>query len=581
MKEGIEKSHKLALAKSYLAQGDSKRTAATKTGISLSTLTHWLASEGAAPSLMGKMGRKSSITMTLEEVNRLRYWRLTKDGSLPLAVRELIADPVCREETRATLEAILVKYEDRRQKCEFPPSLRRLAHITGEEMAQFRSKKRTQDYELVISRGLTFIDVDGEERPLLPNSLWESDDMSLNQPFRWVEPTTGKEFVGRQTLCTVDVYSHMWLAGQPIGRDRDAYRVEDIADHMESLISDKGLPYCWRLERGSWESNFIHGIDLGEGKRWGGVDELFHVIHTWKSRTKGTIEGGFRFVQAIMSHCSMDIGRVRGEYDFAARELRRAQHGQSDALARFWTIDDAANALAAAMEQDNASLKERRAHLSNSAGLMVRADDLYKSALIRPVRPQDKWRFCPVKKQATIRNGKVTIKDKYYTKPFEFVVNDGSWDGYLANGTPVLIAFHPGRPQEGCWVFNALPRGDVRNRQHKGFGELIVIAMQLVESPQFTLAGTYSDQQKEANAAMRREFRAIVPAGEHPGLKTSTARDQLGQSLHIKTGGRPETVPAPAPRPVSSPTPAEAPRRRRMINADALRDAAAKTLFGD
>lgn len=587
MKSGVEKSQKLALAKSYMAQGDAKRTAATKAGLSLSTLNKWLDDDGNGAQAPAQ-GRKAVIEMSVEEVNRLRYWRLTKDGSLPLAVRALVADPVCRPETRATLEGILTRYSDRRQRCEFPPSLRRLAHITPEEMAQFRSKKRVQDYELVISRGLTFIDVDGQECPLVPNSLWESDDMSLNQPFRWTEPTTGKEFVGRQTLCTIDVYSHLWLAGQPIGRDRDAYRVEDIADHMEMLVEEKGLPYCWRLERGSWESNFVHGIELENGRRWGGVDELFHVIHTWKSRAKGTIEGGFRFVQAIMSHQSMDIGRVRGEYDFAARELRRAQHGQADALERFWTIDEAANGLAAAMEQDNATLKNRRAHLVGSGGLLVRANDLYKPEIVRPLPASERWRFCPVKRIATIQKGKVVIRDKYYTKPFEFVVNDGSWNGLLENGTPVLIAFHPGRPHEGCHVFNFLPRGDVRNRQRWHFGALITVALPLVESPQFTLSGTFSEQQKTANAAMRREYRGIVPAGQHPGLKTSTARDNLGNMLHIQTGQsapRAETARGFAsnvqfPGVAAEPPAAAKPRRTRKLDAEALRAAAEEKLFG-
>lgn len=570
----VDQAHKLALAQAYIAGGDSVKFAALKVGVSHSTLKAWLEKSQMSPA-PERRGRPAAIVLTLDEVNRLRYWHLCRDLSLPLAVKSFMADPVCREETRVVLDKLFQKATDRRRPVAFPPSLRKLAHVTAEEIAHFRAKKEVQNYELVISRGLTFIDVDGRERPLLPNSLWESDDMSLNQPFRWTDARTGKEIVGRQTLCTIDVYSHLWLGAHPIGRDRDAYRAEDIAEHMEQLIAAKGLPYCWRLERGTWEGNFIHGIKLPDGRRWGGVDELFHVIHTWKSRGKGTIEGGFRYLQALLSHSSLDIGRNRGEYDFAARELRRAQDGQADALARFWTIEEAADALAAAMAEDNAALKERRAH----GPLMVRADDLYKPEIIRPIPQHERWRLCGVKKQATVRNGKIVIRDKHYPYPFEFVVNDGSFPGYLADGTPVLAAFHPGRPYEGCHVFNGLERSDPRNRDNRSFGELITVAMPMVEAPQFSLAGTYSDQQRISNAAVRSEFREIVPKGSHPALKTSTSRDHLGNMLHSQTGETPAAEPTRNVREYKlAPTrKKELPKRRRTL--EELRKAADNRLF--
>ena len=111
---------------------------------------------------------------------------------------------------------------------------------------------------------------DGDTRLLMaPNSIWESDDMSLNEPFRYRDLETGEIQAGRQTLCTLDVYSAAWLGAQPLGRVRDAYRVEDIADHMRECVLQHGMPLIWRLERGVWENNFIDGIEIeGREKRW-------------------------------------------------------------------------------------------------------------------------------------------------------------------------------------------------------------------------------------------------------------------------------------------------------------------------
>lgn len=569
-------AHSLSLAKSYMSRGDSKKTAALKLGVSVGTLTDWLKNEHAAPA-PERRGRPASLEMTLEEANRLKYWRLAKDGSLPLAVRELIADPVCRPETREKLEGILQKAMKNRRRPEFPPSLRKLAHITQEDKAYFRSKKKVQDTELVITRGNFFTDVDGKRVQMYPNALWESDDMSLNQPFRWIHPDTGREDTGRQTLCTIDVFSHYWLAAHPIGRERDAYRAEDIAAHFESILETRGMPYCWRLERGTWESNFVHGIKLPDGSRWGGVDELFHVIHTWKSRGKATIEGGFYYLQKLLSHTSLDIGRVRGEYDFAAREHRRAQAGQPDALARLWTIEQAAEALAAAMEEDNGTMKKRHAH----GPWLVRANDLYKPQLIRPVPESEKWRLCAVKKLATVRNSKISVKEPHYSVPFEFVVNNATFRGYLGNGTPVLIAFHPSRPWEGCHIFNALSRKDARNRENRAFGEFITLAMPLAKAPQFSLSGMITSQQREAKSAVRTEFREIVKPGDHPALKTSTVRDGLGQTFHTQTGGKEAGNPKRTVREYklnsSSKRPDPAPRAK---TPEQLRQEAEERLFG-
>lgn len=561
-------------ARAMLQAGDTMRSVCTRLGITPGTLKRWMdaADMPDLPQERGS-GRRPAIDLTITERNRLIFWRLCKDNSLPAAVREFLRDPVCRPETAEALEYYIRKARDNRKRVHFPPTLNRLTMPTAEEQALFRKKKNAQDYELVVPRGLTWVDEDGKEQPLLANTLWESDDMSVNQPFRWINPNTGKEEISRQALISIDVYSHFWLGVSLVGRPRDAYQAEDISDHFLQLVQSHGLPRAWRLERGSWESNFIDGIKLDDGSYWGGINSrtdieggLIAILHTWKSRGKGTIEGAFNGLQRWLSHTSTDIGRVRGEYDHAARQLRRAQHGQADALEQFWSIEECAAMVEAAMQADNALGKVRRAH----GNLTVRADDLYPPQSIVPMPVSEIWRFLPVKEVRTVSKGAVTVKCPHWPKAFIFQVNHGGAPFFVPNSHKVFVVFHPGRPAEGAYIFNALQRQDPGNREGWKFGQLLTIAPVLAEAPQFSLMpNPDSRAQKDHNGAMRSAYRQIVKPGEHPGLKTSTARDGLGNALHVQAGSvRDQDEMSDA-----LPTPADP--ARILSNRKAAREAAA------
>jgi len=79
------------------------------------------------------------------------------------------------------------------------------------------------------------------------------------------------------------------------------------------------------------------------------------------------------------------------------------------------------------------------------------------------------WRFSPIKadrhhsRRRRSKSQSITIR-----VPFRFRVNGVDPQIYFERGYQVLIAFHPGRPEEGCHVFNA-ERG-ARNRDGLRFG---------------------------------------------------------------------------------------------------------------
>ena len=584
-------------ARALVAEGKSLSLAADLLGVRVSALKRWLAA-AEAPGDEGRRGRLPAIELTLAEANRLRFLRLCKDNSLPLAVEAFLGDEVCRPETAAALEAYFQRAREERRRVYFPKSLQRLTMPTDEEKAMFRQRKHSQDFELVVRRGLTWVDDEGRERPMEAMTLLESDDMSLNQPYRWVNPNGGGEVVSRQALISIDVFSHYWVGASLVGRPRDAYQAEDVADHFLQVVRSWGLPTAWRLERGTWESNFVDGIRLEDGSYWGGLNSckdengLFAVMHTWKSRGKGTVENGFNYVQSLLSHSAMDIGRRRGEYDFAARQLRRAQHGQADALAQFWSIDEASDGLMAALAKDNATGKVRRAH----GNLTVRADELFPPRVVVPCPAGELWRFLPCKVVRTVQKGAVTVKLPNWPRAFEFRLNHERSPFFIPQGFKVFVAFHPGRAHEGAHVFCALRQGDPANRNGWSLGQFLTVAPLVVEAPQFSLSrrGQYNDQQKEHNAAMRTEFRQVVPAGAHPGLRTSSARDGLGAALHVQAGearggaGEVCLEALPTPRAVdparelaarnAREVPAARPRRRDL---EALKRRADESLFGE
>jgi len=539
-KPATEATQRLAVSRVQTfmtSAGLSVAEACLRAGVSRANFYRWTNGGQTSASAEGskRRGRPSLIDLTEQEIHRLRYWRLIRD-SVPLALLEFCDDTLCRPEVRDLITQIWQKAVNRHKRPSWPLSIRRALHVTEAERAVFRGEKAIREIEVTERRGAFWTDEHGHEWPMAAGTIYESDDESENEPFRYFGPPTGTERLGRQSLKTIDTHSLKWLGFTHVGRERDAYRVEDIADHFADIVRQCGLPILWRVERGVWDNNWLLGIELEDGTRWGGLDSLFHIRQKFSSRGKANVEGSFNFAQDLRAHGPdggvTSIGRHRGEFQNATREYLRAQAGNEDDLKKFWSIAESAEAVAMALARFNAMPKQRHA----LGGKFISPDEVYGTPAKREVPADQWWRFLPVKRAVTVKQGAIEIKVPHYPVSFRFRVNGAAdLDGlHFDHGHKLLIAFHPGHPEQGMQLFNA--ETGTKNRDGLGFGERIGLAEWLPDRAQENLAGSgdFSGRKIE-RAAVRREFRAIV-AGTARAVRKSHAQDGLGNVLRTASG---------------------------------------------
>jgi hypothetical protein len=500
----------------------------------------------------GTTGRPVVFEPNGYEVARARWFRLAKE-SLTVAAWYFARDEevseeghFVREETKQVILDIEEKALRSGRKEAWPESVRRAFRVTEEEKAAFRGAKHSQQTEMVTRRGMYEVLADGSTRPILPGETWEWDDYSANQPFIFRDPATGEYQMGRQVLAVRDLCAARWLAFDHIGRERDAYRGEDILRTMERAVRAWGKPRRMRLERGTWESNFIHGIELpGTEKRWGDLRDLFFIEHVFKSKSKGIIEGGFHVLQRWLGHTGTDIGRVRGEFEEATRRLRMARDTGVDPLTLGFLTQEKSSVL---HEEAGALVNSRpmqREHLDER----VSPDDLVARLgwHTTPLRAEEAWYFLPYKALRTVRAGTVNVSPGNGWAKQYFQLN-GVRDGvHFESGHQVLIAYDPARPELGAYVCN----GDrsARNREGWKLGELLIpSAPEMGLAPQHSAARALSPHlvvRKKASAAAATSFRAIRSAA---GLPQASGKHEAvamnGQGGVAKYSDLPQAAPA-------------------------------------
>jgi hypothetical protein len=518
-------------------------------------------------------GRPAVVPLTPNDAILLRRYRLNnKIHSLAAAVEGFLDDPDASEPAVRALSAIISKFHAERKVVVWPYGVRKAAVLTANEKSNHRGPKSAFQ-TAARSRSGDFIRIGDKDIPLLSGLVYSSDDMSINQPYRFWDSALGRETVGRQSLITKDVRSLSFLQADACGRERDAYRLEDIADHMRNVVETHGLPLAWIVERGPWKNTFIDGLRLDDGTRWGSLNDLFHIHHAFVSTGKAEVEGGFGPLQSLLSHKSTDIGAHRGEFETATKLMAKANKGDPEALRYFWSMSECMDAVADAMRQDNCRLKARQ-HLN---GRTISPQELWAAENVKTaLHADDAWYFLPVKMSASVRGGMIEVKTAHYERTFRFQVHGSEGMPCLDHLYPVLVAFHPGKPHEGCHVFNNCT--DHRNREGYGFGQKIGIAEFDPDVPKLVIgAAADVENKKKRNAAVRAEYRTIIPAGTGPGTLKSVARDGLGQALEIQRGGSVPDMPAEA-RPAARQTPAIPDRGGLSAPVRGSNDAAA--LFG-
>jgi hypothetical protein len=535
------------------ARGVSLRQACAEIRVPVSSVSRWRRefAEGGLDALHAKKstGRKPVAEWSDEQVAIARWHRLTK-RSLPIAIHFYMCDPRADQEIIIALRRLEERALESGRPVDWPLSVRRAFEISDDEAARFRGKKAAQNTEMVTRRGMVWIDDQGTTHHLLPGELWELDDYSCNQPFSYLNPLTGEIDLGRQILAGMDLVSGGWLGFDLIGRPRDAYRGEDIVRYIARLIRAHGVPRFLRLERGSWESDAVHGIDDGAGGTWGALDDIMHIEHVFKSKGKGLLEGSFNPLQNWLAHAGRDVGRITGEFEETNKAWRQARNAASRPDPRalgFWEQGQCASAHEEAAKIMNSRPRQRKA-----LGEMVSPDDLRARMgwHTTPLRDADAWRLLPCKQRRVVRGGHVIVNPGGGWPELSFVLN--GIDGLsLETGHAVLIACDPADPAAGAYIANA--DKSPRNRQGWSIGQVLCAAAPLAElAPQIDLSGRRHrtiDLRRQAAAAAATEFRAIRAAG--PGAREISIAD--GRGLAAQAGSLPPlaraATPAQAPAP--------------------------------
>ena len=557
----VEKSALVNRVRSAMAAGLSQNSACAAVGVSSASFSRWNRDlEKAGGDVWqaftpGKpTGRPASAEFTESDLAIARWHRLTK-ASLDIAIHFYCQDPGASTESIAALRKIEERALESGKAPSWPTSVCRAFHVTEDERARFRGKKATMETEMVTRRGLLWMDEAGDMHNLLPGELWELDDYSCNQPYTFLNPETGELDLGRQILAGMDVGGAGWLGFDLIGRERDAYRGEDIVRFIARLFRAHGVPRFLRLERGSWDSSYIHGLAVeGLTLPWGALDHFCHIEHVWKSKGKGTLEGSFNPLQNWLAHAGRDVGRYAGEFEEAAKAWRQAKNAASRPDPRalgFWEQGDCAAAHEEAARIMNSRPRERKA-----LGERVSADDLVARHgwHTTPLPMNEAWRLLPVKQRRVIAGGMVRVNPGGGWAPMTFCVN-GIDRLSLETGHGLLVACDPLDPAAGAYVANA-DRGP-RNRNGWSVGQCLLACAPHVElAPQINLSGKRHgtlDLRRAASAAAATEFRAVKSGA--PGRREIVAMDGTGRAVSAGTLPPIERPATPA-RPSATPPPA-------------------------
>jgi hypothetical protein len=560
----------------------SVRAACLRAGVSHASYLRWKAEPNPDDRAPAKKGRPPRFVLAEGDSLALR-WLAAWTQSTPLALEYAgtwVATGTCplpsppHPAPSAELGALISAERARggRWDTRLPRAVLAACRLSAGERAMIRGQKAANDGALSVRRVMTIRDWDAEggirDIQLLAGYGYVSDDVSIEQPFTAAGPEGTA--VNRQCLATRDVYSGRWLGVMALSREGDAYTKVDIADHMASVIAECGLPYYWALERGPWENDFIDGVRVEagwgreDGERWGGLDAIMRIRRKFKPQHK-TIEGGFAYLQSRLRGRSTGVGSERtGELERATRIVSAAKRGNEEALRALWSIAEAADEVWQQMEEDNARAK----HREFLSGYAV-PNELWQATYTRRAIPTgDLWRLLPIKACRVVIKQRVSITLTGYGR-FDFAAVDGSLP-LLDNGHRLLVAFHPGRPEEGAQLFNgecrsSLNRDGIRWGEYLGTGEYLAP----VPMEDFTGTGDYSAH-KRARQAVQSELRA---AKATTGGVVSVARraDAMGRVLQHATGGtgRPDSAATPAPEPRrSAPSLAELRARRAAATPD-------------
>lgn len=498
--------------------------------------------------------------------------------SLPLALERLSDEGLCSPAARELID----RY---RLSGDYPPSFYKLFHVTAEEWAKAKGDKTFDGTTHTARRGMWYLDEEGVRHELFAGDLVEADDVSIDVPY-YVQLPDGTYSCGRQVLAFRDRRTRKWLGAYAVARERDSYRGEDIARAARELVLAWGLPKWFRFERGSWESNAVEGAKYDDGRggkvRWGGITSVVPVQHVFRSRGKGTIEGGFRMLHKVLGLHGVRIGKTRGEYEEPTADMLAVNAGKKDPRAcGFIAWADVLKVFDRAF-----TLLNGRPVFFQEIAAKIAPDDAWAQDMAArtggrlPACPADLlWHFLPVKEEVgagIAQAGHVKVSVPGYPLPYFFRIGGPvlmhSGEGipaggiernapFIERGHRLIVAFDPQRAAEGAVIFNA-ERGP-RNTQGWRPFERIMTAPLAGEAPQFTLrpgeAAASPDiiAKKTRDQQVRASFTSIGLYGQGARHVTQD-HDGRGNVARVERGAASRTQ-AQAPRTTAA-KPVRAPR---------------------
>lgn len=521
----------------------SLRAASAEAEVPVATARLWLSNLEArgtvADARRENSGRNPLCPLTPAEAAALRKLVLERRLSENSAIQAFVKDKACTPATKAFIEGrIKASRSGHRTEARpprWPDSLRRAAHVTEAEVNRWYGPDATRSNYIPSQRRLTIVEKTGIEIPMRPHMVWEFDDYSTNKPY-YLEYAEGKFRCCRQILAGLDAFTHAWLGFYHVGKERDQYTGGDcLTIILRCIDAHQTKPKIIILEKGRWHSNAVRGIDMGNGRRWGNIEDCGIIVRFGiDSRDKAEIEAGFLPLQ-IELNGGADIGHTRGLHERESDSYMAVNAGRRDPRhCGFSSIaeSDAEHFNAACLLNDRRKQRQDLGYVS--------PNELFEEFPVEqnPLAPEHRWLFeRPFKTEATVgSHGSDLVGCTVDKKKHLFVVNGIRDDVFLDNGHKVFIAFDPERPDKGCTVANAdMSTG---NRDHWRLGEMLLpTAPSWGSLPRVDLRSM--DEQDADNVAHFRKrqgtiraaqtaFTAILPGGKR-GLRTASRVTREGK----------------------------------------------------
>jgi transposase-like protein len=550
-------------AQAMLVEGKSQAAVAAALGVTAPSLSRYLklVKLGGLAALRPETtnaGRRPLARLTPDEEQAVRRMTLqidphdpkkTKQISVSLALRLFARSPDCRSDLA---EAIL---KQRSSKHTLTPTLRRQARVTQSSRLMQAGPDAFALHGIVTPRDLTWIDFDGQEKPIFPGVMFEGDDMTANEPcwLPWddaADPCAAKygvRLVRPQTIFWLDVGSARFVGYSTILRYNDAYRARDLLWSLSHLFHSVGAPKNLRLEYGVWDADIINALDS--------VHNFCHIHRATSAKTK-FIENRFNHLQKYLALAGVNVGRHRGVKELENKEWLASRAGRHDPREVFPSLETWTAKVDAALVAFNSEPVEgevygpanamrfhnRRAWVPDELWALHTASHPMKKPSV-----EESYRLLPTQSEVTVRGGHVAVKSSEHGAVFYFY-----HDAFarLGDGYKVTVCCDPAQPEIGAAILNreigaraaVNPQAAVEGRPY-GAQDLICVAEAVDRVPQFSATREWDDREsferrKRYREQCRLQYRAIMPfgRGQATAAKVTEHRDGRGNVAVAESG---------------------------------------------